>query len=77
VNGHNNKIEVTAKVANTVLSGHNNKIYCNSNSSHSGELDNICVLGHNNRIENLTVKTLTVNGHNNSFIGLLCGTITD
>ena len=55
-------------IANSVVTGHNNRLFSNGSPPVNGiVLDNIAILGHNNRIENLTVRQLTVNGHNNTF----------
>lgn len=51
--------------------GHNNKLYSGGSGTSTGPmLDNVTILGHNNRIENLTIKSLTVSGHNNTFSNL-------
>ena len=57
VNGHSNKIDITAPVANSVVAGHNNKIFCSHSTPGQGAvIDNLAMMGHNNRVENLTIS---------------------
>jgi hypothetical protein len=69
---HNNKLELCATVENLNVYSHNNKIY-GGQLGQSGEMPVIKymhIYGHNNRIENVSVKKLIVDGHNNYFIGV-------
>jgi phosphohistidine phosphatase SixA len=85
VNGHNNKIDIHTCIANAVLTGHNNKLYNQTSSQDQDEdeqdeehIDNLAILGHNNRIENLVLNTLNIQGHNNCFINVgVVGQVTD
>jgi hypothetical protein len=50
------------------IQGHNNKVY---GTSGLGGVDDLVLMGHNNRFENLLVTgELVVQGHNNNFVGL-------
>ena len=73
VAGHNNRIEITTTVHNVTITGHNNTIYCSHNATHQGFVDNLMIMGHNNKFQNLTVRTACINGHNNSCIEMTLG----
>jgi hypothetical protein len=61
-------------ISNVVITGHNSKLSSVGTLalSNAGVAENLAVFGHNNRVENLKVQVLAINGHNNSFLGIAC-----
>lgn len=54
-----------------IVYGHNNKVYANSSSTMTHKVQNMIIVGHNNRFDNLYVMgDLIISGHNNNFGGL-------
>lgn len=65
--GHNCKIEIGAgnTISHLLITGHNNKVFSKGSSSNSGPgqygvIDQVEVMGHNNRVETIIAGTLKV-----------------
>ena len=77
--GHNCKIEIGAgnTISHLLITGHNNKVFSKGNSSNSGNstfgvIEQVEVMGHNNRVESIIANSLKVQGHNNRFSQIVC-----
>ena len=83
--GHNCKIEIGSgnTISHLLITGHNNKVHSKgetasgSGASQYGVIDQIEVMGHNNRVESIIANNLKVTGHNNRFQTVVCSTMND
>ena len=82
--GHNCKIEIGAgnTISHLVITGHNNKVFSKGSNSGSGNstygvIEQVDVMGHNNRVESIIANSIKVNGHNNRFSHIVCSSMND